>query len=306
MEHGKMTTFQVNDRFPLERVNLTDRRFMSRLNPEDWEEQVKSLMVQIEHEGQMSPVGLAKLAGEYGYGYVVIYGFTQTAAVSRLGWPTIRANVYEDIDEPTARMLNAGDNAWHIQLTDWERALQMQKLRAIGIPVDSSNGGPSLTGIFGMSKRTIFNWLGIASYDLPALHQAIAEKKLGLQQAMVFRDYPTEVSASWIERCIEGEWSSGQLKLRMATTNEVHPAETAPSPHASDDRATLHAIPGQPTPISATLHGTDEAVHPQLIKASRWILQAGRQYDAWGTAEQQEFKNRLHALLQFIASHPTE
>ena len=44
--------------------------------------------------------------------------------------------------KPTARMLNAGDNAWHIQLTDWERALQMQKLRAIGIPVESANGEP--------------------------------------------------------------------------------------------------------------------------------------------------------------------
>jgi hypothetical protein len=174
-----MTTFMVDDAFPLERVNLADRRFMSRLNPADWEEQVKALMVQIEHEGQMSPVGIARLAGEQRY--VVVYGFTRSAAVYRLGWPTIRANMYEDLNETDARMLNAGDNAWHTQLTDWERALQMQKLRAIGIPVESSNGGPSLTGIFGMSKRTIFNWLGIASYNLPALHQAIAEKKLGLQ-----------------------------------------------------------------------------------------------------------------------------
>ena len=84
-------------RFPLAQVNLNDRRFMSRLNPEVWEAQVKDLMVQIEHEGQMAPVGIARLAGEQGY--VVIYGFTRTAAVSRLGLPTIRANVYEDLDE---------------------------------------------------------------------------------------------------------------------------------------------------------------------------------------------------------------
>jgi ParB-like nuclease domain len=174
-----MSTFLVNDAFPLAQVNLNDRRFMSRLDQEAWEDQVQSLMIQIEQQGLLAPVGIARLAGEQRY--VVVYGFTRSAAVSRLGWPTIRANVYEDLEETDARMLNAGDNAWHTQLTDWERALQMQKLRAIGIPVDSTNGGPSLTSIFGMSKRTIFNWLGIVGYDLPALHQAIAEKKLGLQ-----------------------------------------------------------------------------------------------------------------------------
>jgi ParB-like nuclease domain len=299
-----MTTFLVDDTFPLERVNLDDRRFMSRTDREAWEEQVESLMVQIAQQGLLSPVGVARLSGESRY--IVIYGFTRSAAVYRLGWPSIRANVYDDLNEPDARMLNAVDNAAHKQLTDWERALQMQKLRAIGIPVESSNGGPSLTSIFGMSKRTIFNWLGIVSYDLPALHQAIAEKKLGLQHALVFRDYPLSVSEQWIERCIQGEWSSGQLKVRLSTASDAHQTETAPLPDGPGDRATLHGISSQTMPMSATLHGADEAVHPQLIKASRWILQSGRQFDAWAPDEQQEFKELLRPLLKFIASHPTE
>ena len=296
-----MSTFLVDDRFPLERVNLNDRRFMSRLNPEDWEENVTALMGQIAQQGLLSPVGIARLAGESRY--VVIYGFTRSAAVYRLGWPTIRANVYDDLDETDARMLNAVDNAAHVQLTDWERAMQMQKLRAIGIPVDSSNGGPSLTSIFGMSKRTIFNWLGIVNYDLPALHQAIAEKKLGLQHAMVFRDYPPDVSAVWIERCIEGEWSSGQLKLRLSTASDAHQPETAPLPDAPDDRATLHGISSHTMPMRATLHGADESVHPQLSKAGRWLLQvSSAQIDQLNPEQQQELRAGLKMVLKVIAS----
>jgi len=298
---ARLTTFTVDDRFPLERVNLDDRRFMSRLDREAWEAQVQALMVQIEHEGQMSPVGIARLSGEQRY--VVIYGFTRSAAVSRLGWPTIRANVYEDLHETDARMLNAGDNAWHIQLTDWERAVQMQKLRAIGIPVESANGNPSLTSIFGMSKRTIFNWLGIVNYDLPALHQAIAEKKLGLQHALVFRDYPPAVSAAWIDRCVQGEWSSKDLKSQMDAVSDAPQIETDLLPVSTEDRATLHGISSHAMPMSATLHSTDEAVHPQLTKAGRWLLQvSSAQIDQMDPEQQQELKTGLRLVLKVIAS----
>jgi hypothetical protein len=291
-----MTTFRVDDTFPLERVNLNDRRFMSRIDPEAWDAQVHALMVQIDQQGLLAPVGIARLAGESRY--VVVYGFTRSAAVSRLGWPTIRANVYEDLEETDARMLNAGDNAWHVQLTDWERALQMQKLRAIGIPVDSANGGPSLTSLFSMSKRTIFNWLGIVSYDLPSLHQAIAEKKLGLQHALVFREYPPEVSAAWIDRCIQGEWSSRELKLRLSAADES-PAPP-PSPPSS---ATLHGgMASQPPAVRATLHAPDEAVDQPLVKAGRWLLQvSSEQIRQLETEEQQKLKTGLRMVLEVIA-----
>src|SRR5262247_249091 len=127
--------FTSNEAFPLHRVNRHDRRFMSRIDREAWEQQVNALMVEIQQHGQMNPVGIARIAGEHGY--VVVYGFTRTEAIYRLNQETIRANVYEDLDETTARLLNAGDNAWHVQLTDWERALQLRKLREIGIPVES-------------------------------------------------------------------------------------------------------------------------------------------------------------------------
>src|SRR5262245_47110050 len=95
-----VTTFTTHEDFPLALVDRYDRRFMSRIDREAWEAQVTALMLEIEQHGQMNPVGVAQLAGESGY--VVVYGFTRTEAVSRLGWPSIRANVYEGIDESTA------------------------------------------------------------------------------------------------------------------------------------------------------------------------------------------------------------
>jgi hypothetical protein len=291
-----MTAFLIHDAFPLRQVNLDDRRFMSRLDRDAWEAQVQALMVEIEQQGLLAPVGIARLAGEQQY--VVVYGFTRSAAVARLGWTTIRANVYEDLDEPDARMLNAGDNAWHTQLTDWERALQLRKLRAIGIPVESTNGGPSLTRIFGMSKRTIFNWLGVVGYDCPALHQALADKTLGLQHALVFRDYPPAITEAWIERCVQGEWSSRDLKLRLSAVDE----SPAPPPSLPGS-ATLHGgMASQPTAVRATLHASDEAVDQPLVKAGRWLLQvSSEQIRQLETEEQQKLKTGLRMVLEVIA-----
>jgi ParB-like nuclease family protein len=278
-----MTTFTVDEAFPLAQVNLADQRFMSRLDRDAWETQVQALMVEIAQQGLLAPVGIARLAGEQRY--VIVYGFTRSAAVARLGWPTIRANVYEDLTETEARMLNAGDNAWHTQLSDWERALQLQKLRAIGIPVESANGGPSLTRIFSMSRRTVFNWLRIVAYNVPALHQAIAEKKLGLQHALVFRDYDPAITAAWIDRCIQGEWSSRDLKLRLSAVADEIP-DDAPSPSKG-----------------ATLHGADEAVHPQLSKAGRWLLQvSSEQIQQLSLEAQQQLKTGLRMVLEVIVS----
>jgi ParB/Sulfiredoxin domain len=297
-----MTTFTVDDAFPLAQVDLYDKRFMSRLDREVWETQVQALKVEIEQQGLLAPVGIARLAGEQRY--VIVYGFTRSAAVARLGWPTIRANVYEDLAETDARMLNAGDNAWHTQLTDWERALQLQKLRAIGIPVDSANGGPSLTRIFGMSKRTIFNWLGIVSYNLPALHKAIAEKKLGLQHALVFRDYAPEISAAWIDRCIQGEWSSRDLKLRLLAAGDEAPDEEDEEETSPPERATLHGgMASQTRPARASLHGDGAAVDQHLVKAGRWLLQvSSEQIGQLSPEAQLQLKTGLRMVLEVIAS----
>jgi hypothetical protein len=107
---------------------------------------------------------------------------------------TIRANLYEDLDEKEARVLNAGDNATHQPLTPWDYALQIQKLREAGISIASDTGDPSVTHIFSMSRPNMFNWFKMVEYVCPALHQAIADEKIGFQHVLHFIQSPIEVT----------------------------------------------------------------------------------------------------------------
>jgi hypothetical protein len=45
-----------------------------------------------------------------------------------------------------------------------------------------------------MSRRNMFNWLNMVEYVCPALHQAIADEQIGLQHALLFIQYPIEVT----------------------------------------------------------------------------------------------------------------
>jgi hypothetical protein len=153
-----------------------------------------------------------------------------------------------------------------------------------------------------MSRRTVFNWLRIVDYDVPALHRAIAEKKLGLQHALVFRDYAPELSAAWIDRCIQGEWSSRDLKLRLSAAGDEAPEEEEET--SPPERATLHGgMASQTRPASASLHGAGEAVDQHLVKAGRWLLQvSSEQIEQLSPEAQQQLKTGLRMVLEVIAS----
>lgn len=300
-----MSTFRYDDAFNLADVIPIDRRFMSRLSPEDWENQVQALMIELQAHGLMAPVGIAYLVREIHP--FVVYGFTRTEAASRLGWTTIRANVYVDIEEKEARLLNAGDNAWHVQLTPWERAIQMKQLRESGIPVDSANGDHCLTRIMRMSRRTVFNWLRVVEYASPALHQAVKDDKVGLKHALLFTDAPLEITQQLLPECIDGQWTEDNLKLRlqMATTRPSEP---------DSDRATLHFDTGvisslescgTSKPDRATLHSSGngssssglQTVIQWLQDAASWQPPLEQQLTP---AEQEKLKTGLRMVLEVI------
>jgi ParB-like nuclease domain len=300
-----MPNFTVDEAFPISRINLDDRRFMSRLNMARWDGQVQTLMDDIRQHGQLAPVGLARFKGEDAH--VVIYGFTRTEAMRRLGRSTVRANLYEDLDEKEARVLNAGDNASHQQLTLWERARQIQKLREAGIPIVSETGDPSITQIFNMSRRNVFNWLNVVEYRCPALHQAIGDDQIGLQHALLFIQYPIEVTERLLAPCIQGEWSSATLKLRLQSAM-LHPDEACASESFDDDRALLHspgALAREETSANATLDGAEarEGMKHQLEKAGRWLLAtAPEDILALHQEEQLKLTQGLRMVLEVVAS----
>jgi uncharacterized ParB-like nuclease family protein len=298
-----MPNFTYQDAFPLDQIKIADRRFMSRLNLERWEAQVQALMQDIAHHGQLAPVGIARLKGEYDY--VVIYGFTRTEAMRRLGHATLRANVYHDLEEKQARVLNADDNATHHQLTAWERALQIKKLWETGIPVDSEHGEASITQIFGMSRRNVFNWLKIVEYRCAALHQAVADERIGLQHALLLIQQPVEITEAFLESCIHGEWSSAELKLRLHSATLHSDIEEAGQQIVGS--ATLHApaaLGSEQAPEGATLHPVEdgEAMRRQLEKAGRWLLAiSGETLLRLSPEEQVRLKEGLRTVLEVIA-----
>jgi len=233
------TKFECFEDFPLEKINLVDKRYMSRIDMDRWNEQVEALKIDINQRGQIDSVGIAQLENEEKY--TIIYGFTRTEAIRQLGWDTIRANVYQDLDKLNASILNATNNSTHNQLTQWERAIQIKKLKDANVKVDSSNPDEdTITKIFDMSRRNVFNWLKVVDYNCSELHQAIAEEKIGLKHGLLFIDYPQSLTVSMLERCIEEEWSSKVLDLKLKSATVAH-GDNELSDIRKNESATLHA-----------------------------------------------------------------
>ena len=233
-----MNNFTYYEAFPLGDIELTDKRFMSRIDMKRWADQVEALKVDIEQNGQLDPIGVGRLENEERL--IIIYGFTRTEAIRQLGWTTIRANVYENLTLLEASDLNATNNSTHNQLTTWERALQIKALKDAGMQVDSRDASErTITRIFGMSRRNVFNWFKVVDYNCPELHQAIANDAIGLKHALLFIDYPPSLVVPMLEQCIENEWSSKILNVRLKSAALHENGEL--SSKRTDESATLHS-----------------------------------------------------------------
>lgn len=233
-----MNNFTYHEAFPIDDIEVADKRFMSRVDMERWAEQVQSLRVDIEQNGQLDPIGVACLENEESL--VIIYGFTRMEAIRQLGWTTIRANVYDNLTLLEASDLNATNNSTHNQLTQWERALQIKALKDAGMKVDSTDASErTITRIFSMSRRNVFNWFKVVDYHCPELHRAIANDKIGLKHALLFIDYSQSLVVPMLEQCIENEWSSKILNVKLKSATLHGDGEL--SAKRNDESATLHS-----------------------------------------------------------------
>lgn len=230
--------FTYHEAFPIEGINISDQRYMSRVDMTRWKEQVQPLKTDIAQRGQIDPIGIAQLENEEKY--IIVYGFTRTEAIRQLGWTKIRANVYENLSKFDASVLNATNNSTHSQLTQWERALQVKTLKDSGVKVDSTDPSEdTITKIFNMSRRNVFNWVKVVDYNCPELHQAIAKDRIGLKHALLFIDYPQSIVVSMLERCIKEEWSSKVLDLKLKSATVARDNDELSLLHKNES-ATLH------------------------------------------------------------------
>jgi len=249
-----MSEFRYEPEFPIVDIDYTDKRFMSRLDMEKMEKNIDVLSEDIARRGQIDPVGIARLVKEEAY--IIIYGFTRTAAIRKLGWEHIKANVYDKLPEQEARALNAANNSMREDLNPWERALQIKRLRLAGIPVNSDEPNrDTVCKLLKMSRGSVFNWLKVVEYPCPALHKAIASGDVALRHALEFADYDPPITISVLKHCIDEEWTSSELRLRLQS----------PTLDSQDELVTQH------TQDSSTLDGQDEAIENEDIPATRAI-----------------------------------
>jgi len=209
-----MSDFVYKEDFLVSEVDQYDTRFMSRIDQERMSANIDRLMDNIRLRGQIDPVGIGKLTGDTRY--VLVYGFTRFAAIAKLGWRTIKANVYDDLSESEARMLNAENNTMRLDLNAWERAIQIKTLKDQGTAIDSDDPEKhTICKIMNMSRANVYNWLKVVSYDSDKLHSAIASDKVKLTYALVFARYPAEVTDAVIDECIADDWSVSTLELKL-------------------------------------------------------------------------------------------
>ena len=265
-----MSEFRYEPEFSLARIDASDKRFMSRLDMQKMSANVETLKADISRRGQIDPVGVAKLINEGRY--TIIYGFTRTEAIRQLGRQHIKANIYEDLSEQEARILNASNNSMREDLNPWERARQIRELRHAGVPIHSNEPGKdTICTLMKMSRRSVFNWLKVTEYVCRELHDALATGKVSLTHAMEFVEHDPEVTRSILQQCIDHEWTASELRLRLGSAR-LHDEETYTTTQQEPEGATLHSedpYACQPGSEGATLHPEDRNQGAKAIENLR-------------------------------------
>jgi ParB/RepB/Spo0J family partition protein len=133
-------------------VIVTDKTFQARTGYDNTT--LRNLIDDMDTFGQRAPIGVRPHPERTGK-YQPIYGFHRTKAARELGWDTIEATVYPDIDDATALELSIRDNSMHQDLDKVEKAHQAAELKADGWTVDD------LCEAYNTNKSAIYNWLKV-------------------------------------------------------------------------------------------------------------------------------------------------
>jgi ParB/RepB/Spo0J family partition protein len=133
-------------------VLITDETFQARTGYDSTT--LSNLIDDMDTFGQRAPIGV-RPHPERNEEYQPIYGFHRTKAARKLGWDTVEATVYTDIDDATALELSIRDNSMHQDLDKVEKAHQAAELKADGWTVSE------LCEAYNTNKSAIYNWLKV-------------------------------------------------------------------------------------------------------------------------------------------------
>jgi ParB/RepB/Spo0J family partition protein len=122
----------------------------------------RSLVELIKANGQDTPVKVIRQSGKLPFRLVA--GFRRCAAVKELGWPTVRAEICENLDERQARALNLRENVGRENVSPADLAWGIQELCRGTKMTDKE-----VAGLVGFSQGYVNRLRGIMAMVTPAV-----------------------------------------------------------------------------------------------------------------------------------------
>lgn len=201
---------RYEENFPLELIDETDEELQVRLDYD--EEELESLVQDIAQNGQRNPVGLV----QKGDRYQIIYGFQRVKAIRRLGWDSVRANIYEKTSQKELYTQSFSDNIRHEDLSDLETALSLRSLKEqFGYSIDE------LGQMLGRKSVTVYNLLKLTTVE-DEIKVAVHKGQISLTQAMEIGRFPNFKRLKILDQAIREQLSVRQLKaLRDIKAKDV-------------------------------------------------------------------------------------
>ena len=207
---------EYHSAFPLSQIDDSNEEFQARLDYD--EEEILGLAEDIKHNGLRNPVGLKKK----GDVYQVVYGFQRLRAVKKLGFETVKANIYGDLTDEDAREQAISDNVRHGDLTDCEKAVECFKLKKKGYEVEQ------LCWLFKVKKSIVYNYLSIANLDVTTkfcLHKEHITLNHAVELARIeevskrLENLRTVIGQKWSVRDLKTWILEGRSPTYMASLN---------------------------------------------------------------------------------------
>lgn len=217
---------RYEERFPLELIDEADETFQARLDYD--EEELESLKQDIVQNGQRNPVGLI----QKGDRYQIIYGFQRVKAIRRLGWESVRANIYESASGEELYLQSFSDNVRHEELSDLEIALSLHSLKE-----QFNYSMEELSQLLGRKTVTVYNLIRLTTLE-DEIQMAVHRGQISLTSAMEICRFPVFKRLKILDQAIRDDLSVRQIKgLRVG--KEIRKVALSLAPGMADLLADL-------------------------------------------------------------------
>jgi hypothetical protein len=159
------------------------------------DEELKDLVEKIKAQGQIEPIQVVIKEGKP----YLLAGFGRVSALHKIGSPTAKALVYEDLDDAEITKICSGSNESRVELSEWDKICSVGEYFESHpeISKDDENDPSSLVSVFGYSSSSIYSYLTLYRFfkDKEKFQDLFCEHRLPLHiflsTTKILKDYET-------------------------------------------------------------------------------------------------------------------